>query len=178
MKQRRPRKPPTPIDAETLERLALAYVGRYATTRAKLKAYLARKLKQRGWEESGAPPLEDISEKCARLGFVDDAAFAAGRAAAFQRRGYGERRLTEALKAAGVSEADAALAREEARNAAAAAVLRFAERKRLGPFAADVPSREQKRRQFAMMARAGHPSDLIRRLLDAVPGDIPELDST
>ena len=29
--------------------MALAYVGRYATTRAKLASYLGRKLRERGW---------------------------------------------------------------------------------------------------------------------------------
>ena len=38
-----------PLDEAGLNELALAYVARYATSRAKLLAYLARKLRERGW---------------------------------------------------------------------------------------------------------------------------------
>ncbi|HYZ48955.1 MAG TPA: RecX family transcriptional regulator, partial [Sphingomonas sp.] len=38
-----------PLDAPALERFALRYVERYATTRARLADYLSRKLRERGW---------------------------------------------------------------------------------------------------------------------------------
>ena len=103
----RKRRPRPPLDGEGLERLALFYAGRYATTRAKLEAYLARKLKERGWAGPGDPPLRGLAERFTELGYVDDEAFAASRAASLGRRGYGERRVAEALRAAGVGEAEA-----------------------------------------------------------------------
>ena len=39
-----PNRPLKGLDPAALERLALHYAGRYATTRAKLAAYLARKI--------------------------------------------------------------------------------------------------------------------------------------
>jgi regulatory protein len=75
-----------------LQRLAIHYVGRYATSRAKLKSYLARKVKERGYEGPG-PDLDDLAERLSRLGYIDDAAFASSRAASLQRRGYGARRI-------------------------------------------------------------------------------------
>ena len=51
------RKVKPPLDAEALEQAALSYAGRYATTRAKLAAYLARKLRERGWNGAGEPPV-------------------------------------------------------------------------------------------------------------------------
>ena len=36
-----------PLDAEKLRELALAYVGRFATTRARLSTYLERKIRER-----------------------------------------------------------------------------------------------------------------------------------
>jgi len=89
-----------PLDSAALEQAALGYAGRYATTRAKLGAYLARKLRERGWAEAGAPPVERLVERMAAQGYVDDRAFAAARAAALGRRGYGERRVSEAARAA------------------------------------------------------------------------------
>jgi regulatory protein len=45
----RPRRALPPLDQAALQELALRYVGKYATTRAKLRAYLGRKLRERGW---------------------------------------------------------------------------------------------------------------------------------
>lgn len=168
------KKPRPPLDGEALERLALFYVGRYATTQAKLAAYLRRKVQERGWLDESPPPIERLVKRFVELGYVDDGAFAAARAASLQRRGYGERRIAQALKTAGIGDGDAAQAREASRNGAFQAALRFAERKRIGPFAAEEPDRRSRERAFAAMVRAGHPLDLTRRILAARLGEVPE----
>jgi regulatory protein len=168
------KKPRPPLDGEALERLALFYVGRYATTKAKLAAYLARKVQERGWSDENRPPIEPLVQRMAELGYIDDGAFAAARAASLQRRGYGERRIAQSLKAAGIDEGDAAPARQASREGAFEAALRFAERKRIGPFAAEEPDRRGRERAFAAMMRAGHPLDLARRILSARLGEVPE----
>ena len=170
------RKPRPPLDGEALERLALFYAGRYATTRAKLRAYLARKVAERGWSGDGEAPVEALAERLAGLGYVDDKAFAANRAASLGRRGYGERRVADALRAAGIGEEDGAEAREYARDGAWQAALRYAERRRIGPFAASEGDRPGREKAMAAMLRAGHPLDIVRRLVHASPGNIPESD--
>jgi regulatory protein len=165
------------LDGAGLEQAALSYAGRYATTRAKLRAYLARKLRERGWAGAGDPPVERLVERLTALGYVDDRAFAAARAAALGRRGYGERRVAAALSAAGVEEADAADARHAARDDGWEAALRFAERKRIGPFAALEPDRKAREKALAAMLRAGHPPPIARRLVAARPGEIPDADA-
>jgi regulatory protein len=165
-----------PLDEEGLQRLALHYAGRFATTRAKLSAYLSRKLKERGWEGEGAPPVERLIERFAELGYVDDRAFATARAASLTRRGYGTRRVGQALRAAGVNEEDSAPAREESEAAALTAALSFARRRRIGPFAAVKPDRDGRQKAAAAMLRAGHAIDVVRKILDATPGDVPDLD--
>ena len=165
-----------PLDGEGLERLALGYAGRYAATRAKLRSYLTRKLRERGWGGQGEPPVERIVERCAALGYVDDAAFASARAESLSRRGYGARRVDTALRAAGIEEADGAAAREHAQAAAWSAVLRFAERRRIGPFADEFPERPEREKALAAMLRAGHPMGIARRIVSAQPGQIPEAD--
>ena len=176
MKRDRNKKPRPALDAEGLERLALHYVGRYATTRTKLAAYLQRKLTERGWAGDSPPPVERLVERFSDAGYIDDAAFASARAASLQRRGYGERRVAQALQAAGIGEEDAAEAREEASDGAWAAALRFAERKRIGPYATDEADRVARERAFGAMVRAGHRIEYVRRLLNASPGEIPNLD--
>jgi regulatory protein len=170
------RKPRPPLDGDALERLALFYAGRYATTRARLRNYLARKIAERGWSGDGAAPIEALAERLAGLGYVDDKAFAASRAASLGRRGYGKRRVADALKAAGIDEEDSADARELAKDGAWQAALRFAERRRIGPFAATQADRPAREKAMAAMLRAGHPPGIVRRLVHALPGNIPESD--
>jgi regulatory protein len=93
-----------PLDAARLEELALAYVARFATSAAKLEAYLKRKLRERGWDGADAPPLTALVDKMVANGFVDDAAFARAKSGTLLRRGYGKRRIDQALHAAGIAE--------------------------------------------------------------------------
>jgi regulatory protein len=167
---------PEPLDRKALDSLALAYLGRYATTRHKLRAYLARKVNMRGWSGEGDPPLDAIVARCAELGYVDDAGFAAARGAALVRRGYGERRVAAALQAAGIDAETAAPVREGAREDALEAALAFARRRRIGPFAAEAPDLDQYRRNLAALLRAGHSPDIARRVARAEPG--ASLDAT
>src|SRR5687767_5199825 len=74
---RRPhRRPPPPLNEARLRELALAYVGRYSTTRAKLRAYLARKIRERGWSGEREGDLAALADAIAERGYVDDSAYA------------------------------------------------------------------------------------------------------
>jgi len=177
MSHDRGRRVKPPLDAAALEQTALFYAGRYATTRAKLAAYLGRKLRERGWAEAHAPPVETLVERMAALGYVDDRAFASAKAGALTRRGYGARRVSEALRAAGIGEEDGAEARDAAAEGAWDAALRYAERRKIGPFSAVEADRPAREKAFAAMLRAGHPPALARRIVAAKPGEIPLADT-
>lgn len=166
-----------PLDGRALEQAALFYAGRYATTRAKLAAYLLRKLRERGWAEAQPPPVDVLVERMAALGYVDDKAFASARASALTRRGYGARRVSVALRAAGIAEEDSAEARVVAEEGAWDAALRFAERRKIGPFSASETDRPARDKAYAAMLRAGHPPAIVRRILSARPGEIPVADT-
>lgn len=180
VQRRPPFAKPAPLDATALDALALGYVGRYATTRARLAAYLERKLRERGWagEEpgDGAAQVAAIVARLADLRYVDDRAFADQRAAALGRRGYGARRVGEALRAAGIEIDDARPARESAEAGAWEAALAFARRRRIGPFAAEPCDRERRQKALGAMLRAGHPLPLARRIVEAPPGTEPDPD--
>jgi regulatory protein len=167
-----------PLDRAGLERLALHYLGRYATTRARLATYLNRKLDERGWGEDGPRPVAEIVARMTALSYVDDRAFADMRSASLARRGYGQRRQADALRAAGVDEADRTAvfdARMETDgDGAHAAALAFARRRRIGPFAATPGDPDTRRKALAAMMRAGHGYDIARRFVDAAPGEVPE----
>ena len=177
MSHDRGRRVKPPLDAAALEQAALFYAGRYATTRAKLAAYLRRKVRERGWAERALPPYESLVERMAALGYVNDRAFASAKAGALTRRGYGARRVSAALRAAGIGEEDGSEARALAEEEAWAAALRFAERRKIGPFAAAEADRAGREKAFAAMLRAGHPAGLARRIVAARPGEIPLADT-
>ena len=169
---RKPR-PKPPLDEARLQEMALAYVARFATSAARLEAYLARKLRERGWEGKGAPDLVALSARFAELGYIDDESFARAKAGGLLRRGYGSRRIAQALSAAGIAEDLRDAARPDAR-AARLAALALARRRRLGPFAAADeavadPDERRKRRekQIAALIRAGHEFALARAVIDA-----------
>jgi regulatory protein len=159
-----------PLDSRRLEELALRYVGRYATTRAKLRTYLARKIRERGWSDAGEPQLDRLAERFCELGYVNDAAYALSKSRALSSRGYGKRRLDEKLRMAGIGEEDGAAARDHADAKAVEAALRFAERRRIGPFAASAADPRQREKAMAAMIRAGHSFALARAIMGMPPG--------
>ncbi|MDB5696765.1 MAG: RecX family transcriptional regulator [Sphingomonas bacterium] len=174
-----PRSQLPPLDTVALERLALRYVERFATTRGKLSDYLRRKIRERGWEGTPADPTA-LAERMAALGYVDDLAWAQGKAAALNRRGLGARRVSGALMQARVEEADREAVAPDVAARAVEAALAFARRKRLGPWARETLDRSSDRvaydKQLGAMLRAGHPLDLSRRVLALPPGVDPSLD--
>ena len=165
MARTRPRRPLPPLNESKLNELALRYVGKYATTRAKLRAYLSRKLRERGWSEEREADLEGLAERFARAGYIDDAAYALSKSQALATRGYGKRRLVEKLQIAGVDEENGRAAREHADAEALRAALRFAERRKLGPFRRGELDPKQRDKEIAAMIRAGHPFTIAKAIL-------------
>ena len=157
--------------------MALNYVGRFATSRAKLMSYLARKLRERGWNGQDEPALDALADKLVRLGYVDDRAFALSKARALTGRGYGERRVRQALTIAGIGDDDGADARCHAEEEAIAAALRFARRRALGPFASRVLDPTERERALAAMIRAGHRFAIARAIINLKPGESPDAES-
>jgi regulatory protein len=155
-----------------LERFALRYVERYATTRARLAAYLVRKIHERGWDGEGPDDaIAAIAERFAELGYVDDRGFAEARAAALTRRGLGARRVEQALRHAGIEEADRQEIGEDLRENETASALAFARRRRIGPFAAETADRALLQRQVAAMVRAGHALGIAWKIASMAPGE-------
>jgi regulatory protein len=163
------RNPPRPLDVSSLERLALRYVERFATTRGKLANYLHRKLRERGWDGDGEPPVEALVERFAALNYIDDLAYGQAKAAAMARRGLGARRVEMALREAGLDEADRQAAAPDDAEQAVTAAMALAKRRRIGPYAASVPDQVQRERQLGQMVRGGHDFGLSRRIVDCEP---------
>lgn len=167
-----------PLDETALRDLALSYVARFATTGAKLEGYLVRKIRERGVgeDEDGRTRELDVTGLVTQFierGYVDDDAYARGKSRDLTARGYGARRVEQALWAAGVEEqvrGDHAPGEAESRRAA----ILLARKRRFGPFGtapdddADPAERHKLReKQVAAMLRAGHLFDHVRFIMDA-----------
>jgi regulatory protein len=163
-----------PLDKAALERMALRYVERFATTRARLATYLTGKVRERGWEGDPADPAS-LAEKMVQLGYIDDRAFGEARAAAMARRGLGKRRVAGALREVGIGEEDAAALAPAIEARAVDAALAFARRRRIGPFADLAADRPLREKHIAAMIRGGHDFTLSRRIASMAPGEDFEL---
>lgn len=160
-----------------MEELALAYVARFATSAERLSAYCRRKLRERGHvgqaDGAPAPDVAALVDRFVARGFVDDAGFARAKADGLLRRGYGARRVRDALRADGIAEVlRAKVAPKEAGRREAA--VAYARRRRLGPFARDVLSaddRAAREKQLAALLRAGHDSLHARHVVAAATAD-------
>ena len=168
----RRRRTPKPLDQRRLNDLALSYVARFATSAAKLEAYLWRKIRERGQveqdqsDEDGRLDVPAIVSRMVELRYIDDEAYARSKAGGLLRRGYGGRRVEQALRADGIADqlrSDVAPREKEARLAAFA----LAEKRRFGPFGPEDVDRAKKEKQIAAMIRAGHGFDSARALVGA-----------
>ncbi|MBB6125077.1 regulatory protein RecX [Sphingobium subterraneum] len=165
-----------PLSEGQLRDLALHYVGRFATTRARLATYLARKVRERGWEGDTPPDIDAIVTRMTDLQYIDDAQYGVMKGAAMARRGLGPRRIRAGLQADGIDEVDRQGAEAQARIDAWDAAETLARRKRVGPYATALADPAQRQKQIAMFARSGHDFATACRWVDAAPGEIPERD--
>lgn len=171
--ERREKRVPPPLEPARLEEMALAYVARFSTSAGKLADYLKRKLRERGWGGDAPADVPALVARFVERGYVDDAGYAHAKGQGLLRRGYGARRIDQALGHAGIAEslrAEAAGSETERRSAAVA----FARKRRIGPFARDAGEDDDRRldpamreKQVAAMLRAGHPLATARRLVNA-----------
>lgn len=168
-KRRRPRKT-TPA---YLDRAALAYLERFASSAENLRRVLTRKLKRRCRlrEEDPAPflPLiEQTVEKALRGGLLDDRRYAESRVATLRRRGGSSRLIAARLAAKGVAPdaVAAALSSNDGELAEVEAAWAFARRRRLGPHR-EKDRAGHREKDLAAMARAGFRFDLARQVVDA-----------
>lgn len=162
------------LDEAALRELALAYVGRFATSGARLERYLARKLQERGWAEEREPDVAALCTRFAELGYLDDAAYARMKGAAMARRGLGAGRIRGALAADGIAEDARAAALDQAQAGRWDAADTLARKKRIGPYAQELADRIVREKQIAAFVRAGHDFATARAWVDAAPGEFPE----
>jgi len=171
------RRLPRPVTAKYLERAALAYLERYASSEDNLRRVLRRKIDKRcllrGEDPASFRPLvDDVIARALRAGLIDDTRYAQARVATLRRRGGSARAIQAKLSAKGVDRATIAAAldgddRDREVDEAAAAHA-FARRRKLGPYR---PSerRSYREKDMASLARAGFSYAVARSVIDGEP---------
>ena len=155
------------IGPELLERWALHYLGRYASSAENLRRVLMRRVRRRAPEAAPAISalIDALVARYREAGLLDDASYAAARVEALHRRGDSLKAIRARLAAKGIAASDLVDALSQLQAAAPdpdlAAACAFARRRRLGPFRRAAADHA---RELGAFARAG----FDRRVAEAV----------
>ncbi len=173
-----------------LASVARSYLNRYSVSVAGFRAYLSRKLAQSVYADGLSPlqvrtEIDYLVDRLVSSGLLDDQRYADQRAGSLHRRGKGLRVIARDLKARGLGDDVIARALESLRDDDCdpdfQAAVRYARKKRFGPFAAsdrgDSEQQRQKARQRALAAfdRQGFSPSLAQSILNSTdPNDLEQ----
>jgi regulatory protein len=155
------------IGPELLERWAIHYLGRYASSAENLRRVLVRRVRRHMPEKlpQVSPLIDALVTRYCESGLLDDAKYAAGRVQSLHRRGASLKAIRAELTAKGIASSHIAGAVSELHSDAAdpdlAAACAFARRRRLGPYRRAAADHA---RELGAFARAG----FNRRVAEAV----------
>lgn len=171
-------KAPRKITAAYLERAALFYLERYASSVENLRRVLMDKVRRSchyhgdGLEEAAAF-IDPLLEKLVSKGLLNDQDYGQMRALSLHRRGTSLRAIRLKLAQKGLSE-DAitksltGLEEEiDSGNLERDAAINLAKRRRMGPWRSPEKREAYRDKDLAAMARAGFGYDLSRDIIDA-----------
>jgi len=175
---RRRRRKPRAITPAYLEKAALFYLERYASSSQNLKAVLRRKVWRAAREveidrDAADGWIDAVVAKLQRAGLLDDKAYAEMRVMSLRRQGESARAIRMKLAAKGVDAETIvrALDRQEDENDDLAAAIAYARRRRLGPFRAAAQRDERRDKDMAALARKGFGLEICRAVIDASDED-------
>lgn len=183
-KTRSKRRGPKPATPERLERAALHYLERYASSAENLRRVLMRRVQRSAQihgtdPEAGAAAVDGLIARYRKVGLLDDKAYASARAASLHRQGKSARAIRQTLSIKGVAEdaVEAALSglREDVgAETDLAAAVNYARRRRIGPWR--TTEREAAReKDLAALGRQGFGYDTARQVIEAeTPEELEE----
>ncbi|MDD4617475.1 MAG: regulatory protein RecX [Alphaproteobacteria bacterium] len=171
--------PPTP---ESLGKAALQYLERYACSEAGLRNVLENRIrratiKNRDFasdqtaHEALKAAIDQIVLKYKKLGVLNDKAFAEAKVNSLRREGRSRRAIQQKLAAKGISASFIKIAinrhaeDQSSEEAELAAACVLAKRRKLGPFRKTSADKDRRRKDLAVLARAGFPLDIACRAL-------------
>jgi len=181
----RARRKPRKITPDSLGRIALHYLERYATSSENLRRVLIRRVR-RSAEAHDTDPDEQIPHVDALIiryqqaGLLDDQAYARMRAESLHRRGTSGRMIRMKLAAKGVpSDAiDDALESlsELVANTDLSGACNYARRRRIGPWRLRDRT-DYRDRDLAALARQGFSYNIARKVIEAEDTEMLEAEA-
>ena len=168
-----------PADVRMMNK-AVHYLGRYNSSRHKLAQVLQRfadrKLADYDPQDTRAA-LEQTLNQCAKLGYIDDWQFAVTTARSQRRLGRSQAVIRQRLRQHALDDETImqalAEADEDSIDADLQAAIRFAQRRRLGPFANRTSAshlrhdpQQWRQRDLGAMARAGFSIATVRKIIE------------
>tara|TARA_R110002012_G_scaffold1802_21_gene8736 strand:+ start:815 stop:1432 length:618 start_codon:yes stop_codon:yes gene_type:complete len=174
-KKRREKKPPKPITESYLRNVALWYMERYASSAANLKAVLMRRVRlssaYHGSDPAeGAEIVDAVVQRYTEAGILNDRLFAETRVRSLVSRGTSSKMIRRKLMEKGVSsdDIDAALAEIlDQESGELVSAVRYAQRRRIGPFRLPEKREENRDRDMGALARQGFGFGIAAKVVDA-----------
>jgi len=176
------RKKPKKVTLGYLERAALHYLERYASSAANLRRILMRRVFKSAKAhdtdpEEGAVMVDTLIVRYQESGLLDDANYSRMRAETMHRRGTSARMTRMKLASKGVASDDIdsaleALA-ETVQEPDLSAAVNYARRRRLGPWR-QTKREDNRDRDLASMGRQGFSYATARKIVDAEDVDALE----
>lgn len=173
-----PRRPPKEPLGEVLRATALAYLERFPASAARTRQVLERRIRRYCSLVPEADPatyveaIPPLIDSLRAGGYIDDSAYAKGLRASLARKGVPARVAAQKMRTKGIAPdlVDATFAQDIAQEGPQEhlCALRFARRKKLGPFAAH--GREKPfEKAMAAFARAGFDYETAARIMKMDP---------
>ena len=173
--RRRQRRGPKMATPEYLEKSALFYLERYATSVENLRRTLLRKVRRsaeaHGTDaDAGAEAVEALLARFQRSGLLDDEVYAQGRCQSLLRQGMSLRGIRTRLRAKGVPGEIVDKTLEELEEERGApdleAAIAYARKRRIGPYRIDGARSENRERDLAALGRRGFSYGVARKVVD------------
>ncbi|MBC8240611.1 MAG: RecX family transcriptional regulator [Alphaproteobacteria bacterium] len=171
----RKRRLPRKATKSHLENAALHYLERFSTSSQNLKYVLLRRVMRSAHyhdtdADEGAVWVDDIITRFLHAGLLDDKAYADGRIRSLHARGTSRRTIRMKLRAKGVdldliNAVFDAIGDEKSEDIDLIAALRFAKRRRLGPYRGS-QREECREKDMAALARAGFSYHIARQIIE------------
>ncbi|MDX2028416.1 MAG: RecX family transcriptional regulator [Alphaproteobacteria bacterium] len=165
--------------SERLAKVALAYLARYAASEAALRRVLENRLRRAAMHDTAfasdhvaqkklRETITNIIERHTKNGVLNDKAFTETKLNSLRRAGRSRRAIEQKLAQAGISKniVRTAFEGEESEEVELTAARKLARRKKLGAFRSGKTAPDQRRKDLAVLARAGFSLAIARMALD------------
>ncbi|MFV0625833.1 MAG: regulatory protein RecX [Alphaproteobacteria bacterium] len=166
-------KPLKKITQKRLLNVALYYLKRFETSTENLKSVLKKRIDKYAFQNPDYDKseaynwVEEIVLDCEKKGYVNDERFAGFRVGAYVNAGKSARYIKGKLREKGIDEETIEELLEEKEYSPFDAALKFAKKKRIGPYRQSEEDRaENKQKDMQKLAMAGFDYDVVSEVLD------------